>query len=141
MRKIIGIIILIVALVMGSKLVFDYYSYEVAPVELKFQALWIKDMALLENEKKLPKNWNEISEVKYNLLTENVKKWTKDISAPIVLKKNGTHRLEVTVTDWLENDKHGIVVQYHLIDKTTGDLVSEFGRTFIIENRPQNLKK
>lgn len=133
MKKLFGFSILIIGLVIGSKVVFDYYSFLVAPIEHKFYTLWAKDMELLESEKKLPIGWSEITDIKYHLLTENVKKW-KGIKAPISIKKDGTHRLEVTITDWIDKMEAGIVVQYHLIDKKSGDMVAEFGRTFVLEN-------
>ncbi|MCB0357139.1 MAG: hypothetical protein KDD40_09035 [Bdellovibrionales bacterium] len=133
MRRFLGLAILMIGVLLGVKIVFDYYSFHVAPIEYKFQTLWAKDMEVLEKEHKLPKNWDEISEIKYTLPTDNVKKWLKSITAPVVLKKSGSHRLDITITDWEENNKTGIVVQYQLIDKTSGDLVSEFGRTFIFD--------
>lgn len=140
MQKLIGFSVLIIGLVLGGKIIFDYYSFQIAPIELKFQTLWAEDMDLLANEKKYPKGWDEISEIKYHLLTEKTKDWLKNIKAPIVLKKGGSHRLEITITDWSDQGKVGIVVQYHLINKVSGDLVGEFGRTFLLEN-PRPLTK
>lgn len=131
LKFIIGFLALLISLALVSRVAYDIFSLKSKGVESQFQAAWSLDMEQLQNSQKLPNGWSEISEIKYHLLTPSTKKWANKILAPVKLNKNGDYLLEITLTDWKDDDRTGIVVQYHLINKLTGDLTSEFGRTFV----------
>ena len=133
MQKKLGYLIISIASILGAKFCYDLLNPEFTSEEKKFETLWQNDLILLEKTHSLPNEWSEISEVKFHLPTEKSNKWMKQIASPILLKSNGTHKLEITITDWIEPNRIGVVIQYHLINKKSGDLINEFGRTFIIK--------
>jgi hypothetical protein len=102
----------------------------------EIRALWMQDIQVLVSNDKLPKEWTQVKEVKYQPLTATVEKLLKDIKPPIIpSNKKGNYRLEVTVDDWKENNEYGLMIQYQLIDLKSQNLIWELGRTLLVNSQ------
>jgi hypothetical protein len=100
----------------------------------QIESLWKQDMELLVHNQALPKQWIEVSEIKYFPLTDSVKELLSKIKPPLATHENGTYRMEVTIDDWKDNSDYGLMIQYQMFDIKSNNLVWELGRTFIIAN-------
>lgn len=104
----------------------------------KIETLWKQDMELLVRSKTLPKEWLDVSEIKFFPLTETTKELLTKIRPPLGTHDTGKYRMEVTVDDWLdtENGKsdYGLMIQYQIFDVASQNLIWELGRTLILAN-------
>ncbi|MES2768872.1 MAG: hypothetical protein V4596_06965 [Bdellovibrionota bacterium] len=102
----------------------------------QIETLWKQDMELLVRSKSLPKEWIEVSEIKYFPLTETTKDLLAKIRPPLGTHDTGKYRMEVTVDDWLDNENgksdYGLMIQYQLFDIASQNLIWELGRTLIM---------
>jgi hypothetical protein len=136
MTKVFGITVL----VFGLMAVFATYN-DIVPFWLEnkpeeMRALWKQDLQILIQNQKLPKQWEEIKEVKYNPLTPSTAKFLKDIEPPLLSQKDGKYRLEVTLDDWKENNEYGLMIQYQLFDLQSQNMIWELGRTLLLNPNP-----
>ncbi len=129
MARIIGIMIFCFGLIAIVATVGDLTPFWLEQKNQKIESLWKQDLELLVRNRKLPKEWIDVSEVKVNPLGESAKNLLKDIQVPISTKPNGAYTLEVSVDDWEENGKKGVMIQYQLFDNKSQNLVWELGRT------------
>ena len=92
-------------------------------------------METLRKSGKLPKEFQSIKEVQYFTGDKYAKAWLPHISAPVELKKEGRYKLEILLVSWQERKKAGVMIQYDLIDASSGNLTKEFGRTFVLKGK------
>lgn len=102
----------------------------------QIETLWKQDMELLVRSKSLPKEWLEVSDIKYFPLTETTKDLLSKIRPPIGTHDTGKYRMEVTVDDWLDTEEgrsdYGLMIQYQIFDIASQNLIWELGRTLIM---------
>ena len=106
---------------------------EASPVE-KLEMFIVEDLELLQEAGSLPKEFYSLAQLEVYGGTDKAKVWTQELRLPFQLKKDGTHHLEVLIVDWKEGHKEGVIVQYNLNEKASGNMVWELGRTFILKN-------
>ena len=139
MAKIFGITVLLFGLLAVVTTYKDLspFWFDSSQAE-QIQTLWKQDIELLVRSKSLPKEWIEVSEIKYFPLTETTKELLSKIRPPLGTHDMGKYRMEVTVDDWLdtENGKsdYGLMIQYQLFDIASQNLIWELGRTIIMGN-------
>jgi hypothetical protein len=134
MFKVIGISLLIFGAIISITSWDDISPFWLNKPNQKLEVIWRQDIASLIRSGKLPKEWREISEVKVEALNEEAKSLLSEIKVPIVTRPEGTHRVEIYVDSWSEATNKTIVIQYHLFDKASQNLVWELGRTLSVEN-------
>lgn len=130
--KIIGLAVFIFGLVAVLATYDDLTPFWFNKKNEKIETLWKQDLELLVRTGSLPKQWTQISEIRLFPLSESTKKLVKEIKMPFRQHPEGDYLLEISLDDWQENQDYGIVVQYNLINKTTGNTIWELGRTIIL---------
>jgi hypothetical protein len=123
---------LIIASVLSMLLVlvaFLKLSFWLAPPEEKFSRAWKEDIQLLEKSGKLPKEWQSIKAVEMTGDNSPVQNWLPGLVAPIKKNPEGNYQLNVFLIHWLEDNRYGVVIQYHLVDLNTKNTIWEIGRT------------
>lgn len=115
-----------------SFVILEYWNSNNAKSFQKFERLWQEDVALLEQSGKLPAGWFDVAEIVVIGGTPESKDWLKRIKTPLKLKSGGNFKLEVLVVVWEENRKKGILIQYDLVNKESGNNDWELARTLII---------
>lgn len=98
----------------------------------QIEALWRQDLELLVRSNSLPKEWIQVSEIKYFPLTESVKELLSKIQPPLKTHDGGAYRMEVSIDDWKDGNDYGLMIQYQLFDIASQNLIWELGRTLII---------
>lgn len=98
----------------------------------QIETLWRQDMELLVRSRSLPKEWTQVSEIKYFPLTDSVKELLSKIHPPLGTHVGGAYRMEVTIDDWKDGDDYGLMIQYQLFDIASDNLIWELGRTLIV---------
>lgn len=106
---------------------------EASPTE-KLEVYIEKDLDLLRESGNLPKEFDSLAKMEVYGGTDQAKIWVNSLRLPFKLKEGGTHNLEVLVVDWEEGPKDGVMVQYNLVEKKSGNMVWELGRTFILRD-------
>jgi hypothetical protein len=136
MAKIFGLTVFI----FGFLAVYATYNdilpfwFEDKPEEIR--ALWMQDLELLLKNDKLPKEWAQVREVKYQPMSAGAEKLLKEIKPPLTpSNKKGNYRLEISVDDWKEKSEYGLMIQYQLIDLKSQNLIWELGRTLLINSQ------
>lgn len=129
MFKFIGLSVFIFGFIIAYSTLDDLTPYWFHQTNKKIENLWQQDMELLIKSGKLPSQWRSISEVQVEALNDESRQILKEIRVPIVTKPEGDFKLEVTVDSWTDSSKTALVIQYHLLDKKTNNLVWELGRT------------
>ncbi len=129
MIKLVGLSVFIFGAIIAYSTLDDLTPYWFHQTNKQIENLWQQDMEQLIKSGKLPPQWRGISEIKIEPLNEDSKKILSEIHPPLVTKPEGNFKLEVSVDSWTDNNKIALVVQYHLIDKKTNNLVWELGRT------------
>lgn len=124
--------LLCVALLVFAAGVFVLKKEASAPEKLEM--LIEKDLDLLRQNGSLPKELNSLAKLEVYGGTDQAKVWINNLSLPFKLAEDGTHDLEVLVVDWEEGTKDGVMVQYNLVDRKSGNMVWELGRTFILRD-------
>jgi hypothetical protein len=97
----------------------------------EIEILWKQDTERLVRNQSLPKEWIQVSEIKYFPLTDSVKELLKKIHPPLATHL-GNYRMEVTIDDWKDGSDYGLMIQYQMFDIASDNLVWELGRTLII---------
>lgn len=130
--KPLGIALIVFSTLLVAVALAHYFrlSYWMAPPAEKMAIAWADDMRLLENSKKLPKQWSEIREVAVRADTSVIQDWLKNLTPPINRNPNGNYKLETFLVFWIDGYRYGTVVQYHLVDLRNQNTVWEDGRTF-----------
>lgn len=104
----------------------------------QIETLWKQDLELLVRSKSLPKEWLEVSEIKYFPLTETSKELLTKIRPPMGTRPEGKYRMEVSIDDWLDNENgksdYGLMIQYQIFDIASQNLIWELGRTLTMTN-------
>lgn len=134
-----GLILIITALFGFGYALWDYQSFQALPPPEKLERLWKNDIRKLKKAQKLHPGWKNIAEIESFAGTDPAKKWLKEIQIPIATQVNGDHKLEVLLLSWEDEGKIGAVIQYNLVDKKSGNMVWELGRTFILNEKPDPL--
>lgn len=134
MFKVIGISLLIFGCIISITSWDEVSPFWLNKPNKKLEVIWQQDITTLIQSGKLPKEWREISEIKVEPLSEDAKNILSEIRVPVVAKPEGTHRIEISVDSWSEEKNKTLVIQYHLFDKASQNLVWELGRTLSIEN-------
>lgn len=133
MGKIFGITILffgLLAVITTYKDVSPFW-FEQNQTE-QIETLWRQDVELLVRSKSLPKEWTQVSEIKYFPLTDSVKELLSKIRPPLGTHPGGPYKMEVTIDDWKDGNDYGLMIQYQLFDIASQNLIWELGRTLII---------
>jgi hypothetical protein len=133
MGKIFGITILffgLLAVISTYKDVSPFW-FEQNQAE-QIETLWRQDIELLVRSRSLPKEWTEVSEIKYFPLTSSVKELLSKIHPPMGTHEGGPYRMEVSIDDWKDGDDYGLMIQYQLFDIASENLIWELGRTLIV---------
>lgn len=137
MTKIIGITVFVFGLIAIMATYEDLIPFYSDNQNEKVEVLWKQDMELLVKSNSLPKQFVEISEIVLYPLSQGTKKLIENISIPITKKETGKFKLEITLDDWKDIEgaktEHGIMIQYNLINKESGNTVWELGRTLVLE--------
>lgn len=134
MFKVIGISLLIFGCIISITSWDEISPFWLNKPNQKLEVIWQQDIAALIRSGKLPKEWREISEIKIEPLSEDAKTILAEIKVPVIARPEGTHRIEISVDSWSEEKTKTLVIQYHLFDKASQNLVWELGRTLSIEN-------
>jgi hypothetical protein len=129
-------------------LVFIFFSLDgTGPAKSKLttrerlSALWKSDLQKLKGHGSLPKAWGEIGTLKLKPLSRRAKAWIKGTIAPIPVKPQGPHTLEVLVDDWEDQGDYGVVMTYQLIEGGSGELLWELGRTYVLKKKRRRPKE
>lgn len=109
-------------------------KHEASPPE-RLEILITKDLNALSEANSLPKEIGQLAKVEVFGGTDSTKIWIQKMRFPFKTSDEGTHELEVLLVDWTENAKEGVMVQYNLNDKASGNMVWELGRTFILSDQ------
>ena len=91
---------------------------------------WTNDIELLAQNQKLPEGWLSLKEVQFTPISTTASGWLNQAKPRFATRPEGRFRLEVVVDDWAQDGKAGAVVQYHLVDLSSGNTIWELGRTF-----------
>lgn len=107
---------------------------EASPPE-RLEILITNDLNILSESNSLPKELHQLANVEVFGGTDATKIWIQKMKFPFKTSEEGTHDLEVLLVDWTENSKEGVMVQYNLNEKASGNMVWELGRTFILSDQ------
>lgn len=130
--KVIGAVVTffgVILIIFAYKDVIPFFTN--SPAE-RLESLWIRDLTTLIGNKSLHEGFFKVKEIKYNPVSESTKAWLKDIEPPLKTKPDGTYKLDVLLDDWADGKDFGIMIQYQLIDLSSGDTVWELGRTLTL---------
>lgn len=132
MLKWLAILLLMIGLGLGYHSAQSYLKFKNGSPSTRLQILWENDLELLEQASSLPKQWDQIREIKIDAATDNAKKWMQGVYPPITIRPDGTHRLEILVISWEEEKEHGVIIQYNLVELKNENMIWELGRTLIL---------
>jgi hypothetical protein len=90
---------------------------------------WGADLEILAQSKKLPAGWLNLKEVEYTPLSTAAGKWLETAKPRFPVKSAGQFKLEVMIDDWAIDGKSGAMIQYSLVELTSGNTIWELGRT------------
>lgn len=107
---------------------------EASPSE-KLEWLVAEDLKNLQTAKVLPKEFGALGSIERYGGTPRARLWLEKLKWPLKTHQQGTHDLEILVVDWVEGPKEGVLIQYNLTDKASGNMVWELGRTFILKDQ------
>ena len=128
-----GILSIFSSILIAFIIAKSYWDFKVATPDEKIVKLWQQDISSLKQSGSLPKEWQQIKEVKLIATSDKSKKWANKIKTPpIKTQTNGTHNLEVLLLDWEADGQKGFIVQYDLIESKSQNLIWELGRTFVL---------
>lgn len=94
----------------------------------KFATEWRKDLSLLQDSGKLPKDWQSLSAVEFNSNDTQVQDWFQKTKSPFAIKKDGTHKLLIVGVHFTEGNRYGVLFQYNWIENKSGNTVGELSR-------------
>ncbi len=92
----------------------------------KYFKAWTDDVEILRSKNKLPEQFNDVKEVKISTQNEALRKYYEN-SPVIHTKPDGAHILEIFLG---ELEQGGLVVQYDLVNISSGNTIWEYARTF-----------
>ena len=122
-----GATLLLVAIVLAASFNLRFW---ISPPAEKLNRTWASDLQLLESSHKLPKQWDQIREVTVKADNSVLQDWLHDIKPPIKKNPAGRFRLDTFLVFFIEGNRYGTLIQYHLIDLANQNTVWEDGRTF-----------
>lgn len=134
--KIAGLVFVVLALSGFLVLTLDYLDSHGASPSQRLQSLWEEDLKLLADHRKLPDAWNKIREIELIPATDTAREWARSLEVPIEVHSDGSHRLEVLLLSWSQDESDGAIVQYNLVDLKTNNMVWELGRTYYLKGTP-----
>ena len=106
-------------------------SFWVAAPQKKFELAWKNDVELLQNSRMLPKQWDQIREIRLSSDNSPIQNWLTQVKAPIHTDPNGRFRLDIYFLHWIEGYRYGVIVNYRLEDLANkNNTVWEQARTF-----------
>jgi hypothetical protein len=94
----------------------------------KFATEWRKDLSLLQDNGKFPKDWQSLSAVEFTSNDTQVQDWYQKTKSPFVTKKDGTHKLQILGVHFIEGNRYGVLFQYNWIENKSGNTVGELSR-------------
>lgn len=138
-------VISISALILSMTLLYfgsiAYVLNQEASAPIKLEALFKKDLERLKKAKALPTGFSTLSEIELHGGTDTAKAWIEEMAFPFSVDSKGTHKLEVLLVDWRENGKEGAMIQMNLIENSSGNMIWELGRTFILRDKSSTYEK
>ena len=106
-------------------------SFWVSSPQKKFELAWRNDVELLQNSRMLPKQWDQIREIRLSSDNSPVQGWLSQVKPPIHTDPNGRFRLDIYFLHWIEGYRYGVIVNYRLEDLANkNNTVWEQARTF-----------
>lgn len=100
------------------------------PANERLSLLWKRDVSNLKKLNKLPKLFSDIGEIE--LISEDARtgEWVDKVKIPFKKKEGGSHRLTISVLQWIENHQYGVVMEFSIFEIKTDNKVYELGRTY-----------
>ena len=139
--KSLGILSIFSSILITFIIAKNYWDFKVATPAEKIVKLWQRDIKSLKKSDSLPKEWQQIREVKFLAASDKSKKWANEIKTPpIKTTANGSHTLEVLLLDWEADGQTGFIIQYDLIEIKSKNLIWELGRTFVLNSTKDTTK-
>jgi hypothetical protein len=140
MNNKLGSLFLCLAFGLTAYVLIDFWSFERLPLIKKMQILWEEDLDTMLSEQLLPTSWNAIREIELVPGSADDKDWFKRLHVPIEIKKSGTFKLQIMLVNWEDEGKHGVYLQYDLVDLNSPihNTVWENSRTLILDD-PKSL--
>lgn len=122
-----------------DKNLYDYFL----PAEVQLSKKMNRDLENLEKTGHLHKNFRQASELKIIFGSEKTEKFFQRVELPLMLEKINQKKAEDTrltsqefllevFVDLLEEG--GVILQYDLVDKKSGNTIWELSRTYKLSN-------
>lgn len=131
-RRLLAVILILCCVPLVYMLIDDVKCTNVTSSNHFFK-MWQADLDQIKAN--LPPQWNEIEKVTYKDSSERTKAWIENRPVGLIrTKKGGDHYLLVTLVDFSDKEKYGVIAQYELFESKTDNKIWELGRTFILED-------
>lgn len=98
------------------------------------QSLIEDDLDYLEKHQQLPKEWSSLKNVETIFTNPNVKKILENQLPKIKTLPTGQFKLEMIITDWVDQKDNGLIIQMNLINISSNNKIWELGRTYNLSN-------
>ncbi|MGE3974738.1 MAG: hypothetical protein AB7F59_09465 [Bdellovibrionales bacterium] len=132
MGKYIGALLLIVGLATGAFSFYEYIQPQGAMNLGTFQSVWDRDIGFLKEKKGFHAGVENLKMVEFSSADERIRDWIDHYKPSFQVHTEGNYKLEVILDSWADGLEKGVIVQYHLIDLSSGDTIWELGRTLTL---------
>jgi hypothetical protein len=133
-RRILAVILVICCIPLVYFLIDNDNSPRISS-STDFYAKWEKDIEKLKAAGNLPPEWDRIEKVAYKESSERTQAWIENRPLGLIrTKKDGDHYLTITLVDFADKEKYGVIVQYELFNSKSQNKIWELGRTFVLED-------
>jgi hypothetical protein len=126
-RSLVSSVLILFAAFAVAAYAFNLPYWAMKPQE-KFATEWRNDLSLLQKSGKLPKEWDNLSDVEFTSNDTQVQDWYQKTKSPFSTKKDGAYKLQVLAVHFIEGHRYGVMLQYNWIENKSGNTVGELSR-------------
>ncbi len=138
--RIAAILFLVVGLAILLAIKENFMPFLFSPGD-RLVVLIKNDLEKLNSARGLPEEWEGVKNVRYVISSERIKKIPEKFKTVFPRNENGNFVLVVSIVDWEQASKFGVVVQYEIFEAESENKIWELGRTFELGALRQKVKK
>jgi len=130
--KSLGVLFLAAGIALGAYTLYEKMQPRGAMTVENFRVVWERDLAFLKEKSRLHEGFENLKMVEFTSSDDQVRGWIEIYKPDFGIQSTGMYKLEVLLDTWNDEKEKGVIVQYHLVNLTTGDTIWELGRTLTL---------
>jgi hypothetical protein len=123
-------IALVLVAIFGAIFFTTNLKFWLLPPAQKFSIAVADDLKLLDQKHFLPEAWQKIQKISLSSDASHVSNWLNEQSFQIPVQKNGEYILEIFVSEWIDGNRYGALVEYDLVNIKNKNTIWELNRTY-----------